>query len=89
MRAHRGILILALGIASLVTCPPLGIPVWIMGNHDLRDMDAGTMDQAGRDFTRTGRILGILGTAYFGLWVVAAIAFVIFRLVPFFADRQP
>ena len=87
MRAHRGILILVLGIASLVTCPPLGIPVWIMGNQDLRSMEAGTMDQAGRDFTRTGRILGILGTAYFGLWLLAVFVFVIFRFIPFFADR--
>jgi hypothetical protein len=51
-------------------------------------MDAGIVDATGRDMTRAGRTLGILGTAYFILWVLAVIAFVIFRMIPFFADRR-
>ncbi|MBM3890093.1 MAG: DUF4190 domain-containing protein, partial [Verrucomicrobia bacterium] len=61
MKPHRGTLILVLGILSLVFCAPLGIPAWIMGNTDLKEMDAGKMDPTGRSITQGGRICGIIG----------------------------
>ena len=83
MTPHRGVIILVLGILSLVLCPPVGIAAWVMAGKDLQEMDAGRMDPAGRDFTRTGRILGVIATIYFILWCLAVIAFVIFRVFPF------
>jgi hypothetical protein len=60
---HRGPLILTLGILSLVlTCAPLGIPAWIMGNRDLDLIRRGQMDPQGEGLTRAGQILGIIGT---------------------------
>lgn len=62
MKPHRATLILVLGILSIVCCGPLGIAAWIMGNTDLKEMAAGTMDPAGRDMTNAGKICGIIGT---------------------------
>ncbi len=63
VRPHRGTLILVFGILSLFTqCWPLGIVAWVMGNGDLRAIDAGMMDPAGRDTTNIGRICGMIAT---------------------------
>jgi phage FluMu protein Com len=58
--AHRGGLILAFGILGWVVCFPFGIAAWIMGNHDLREMEAGRMDRSGEGLTRAGKILAIV-----------------------------
>ena len=62
MKPHRATLILVLGILGLVVCGPLGIAAWVMGSGDLKEMDAGTMDPAGRGTTQAGKICGIIGT---------------------------
>jgi hypothetical protein len=59
-RPHRGALILTLGLVAFFCCPLTGIASWIMGNADLRDMDAGVMDPSGRGLTNAGRIIGIV-----------------------------
>ena len=68
---HRGGLILGFGITSLVfpilCCyVPLGIffgvPAWIMGSADMRKINAGEMDPAGKGSTKAGLICGIIGT---------------------------
>jgi hypothetical protein len=73
MKPHRATLILVLGILSLVICAPLGIAAWIMGNTDLKEMDAGAMDPSGRSSTNAGRICGIIGTVLLILCVLAFI----------------
>lgn len=73
MKPHRGTLILVLGILGLVLCGPLGIAAWIMGNGDLKEMDAGAMDPSGRGNTNAGRICGIIATILLGISVVALI----------------
>lgn len=60
VRPHRGVLILVLGILGLVCCFIAGIIAWIMGNTDLREMDAGRMDPSGRGLTQAGKICGII-----------------------------
>ena len=61
MKPHRGTLILVLGILSLVGCGIFtGIPAWIMGKNDLKEMDAATMDPEGRQLTNIGKILGMV-----------------------------
>lgn len=74
MKPHRGTTILVLGILSLVLCAPLGIAAWIMGNSDLKEMDAGVMDPSGRSTTSAGRICGIIGTILLIIGVLVGIA---------------
>ncbi|MBT3637673.1 MAG: DUF4190 domain-containing protein [Opitutae bacterium] len=70
MKAHRGTLILILGIVSILCCGPVGIAALIMGSADLKEMDAGTMDPVGRGATNGGKICGIIGLV---LWVVVIV----------------
>jgi uncharacterized membrane protein len=59
----RGIMILVFGILSIFALGPiLGIPAWIMGKNDLRKIQAGRIASTETQFTRTGMILGIIGT---------------------------
>lgn len=80
MKPHRATLVLVFGILGIVPgCLPLGIAAWVMGNRDLKDMDQGVMDPTGRDTTKIGKILGIIGTIlvsvllviYIGIMVLA------------------
>lgn len=68
---HRGGLILAVGIISIVlitTCAlsiiglPMGIAAWTMAQGDLRKMRAGRMDPDGMRTTESGRTCAIIGT---------------------------
>jgi hypothetical protein len=63
-KEHRGGLILALGIIGLVACGPVGIAAWVMGNNDMKEMEAGVMDPEGRQLTQVGKILGIVATIF-------------------------
>jgi hypothetical protein len=63
VRAHRGVLILVLGILGIVCCFICGIVAWVMGNNDLKEMAAGRMDPAGKGLTQAGKICGIIGIA--------------------------
>lgn len=69
MLAHRGALILVLGILGLVLCAPLGIVAFFMGREDLRRMSAGVTDPAGRSMAQIGMILGAIATAIFVIQV--------------------
>lgn len=82
MKPHRGVLILVLGILSFVLGCGIftAIPAWVMGNGDIKLMDAGAMDPTGRGMTNAGRILGIINT------VLTVVAFVI--LIAFFLLAQ-
>jgi hypothetical protein len=75
MKPHRGTLILVLGILSFVFCGIFtAIPAWIMGNNDLKEMDAGLMDPSGRSITNAGRILGIVAVVLTILGIVVGVA---------------
>ena len=67
LQPDRGTLILVLGILSLIVCGLLGIPAWVMGNKDLKEIDAGRMNPAGRSNTNTGRICGMITTILTGV----------------------
>lgn len=77
MRPHRGVTVLVFGILGLLACQLFGIAAWVMGNEDLRQMDAGWMDPSGRDMTNAGRICGMIGTA---MLIIPAI-FIVLMLV--------
>lgn len=85
VKPHRGPIILTLGIISLVFSTAcgfiLGIIAWVMGNADLREMDAGRMDPTGRGLTQAGKIcgmisviLGLIGLAIGLLWIILFVA---------------
>ena len=86
---HRGDMIQLMGILAFI--PIFGLPfilgpiAWVMGNNDLREMDAGRMDPAGRPATTTGRTCGKIAVIIYGslaaLGVLLAIAWVVFILV--------
>jgi predicted Zn finger-like uncharacterized protein len=74
LKPHRGDTIQLLGILSFfIAGPILGPIAWIMGNTDLREMDAGRMDPSGRSATSTGRMCGMISTILYigGLGAVA------------------
>ncbi|HTK77279.1 MAG TPA: DUF4190 domain-containing protein, partial [Gemmataceae bacterium] len=81
-RPHRGGIILALGVCSLLLCAPLGIFAWIMGNHDLTEMKRGRMDRSGEGLTQAGRVLGSIATILMIVGCVAYTAVVGFALMP-------
>jgi hypothetical protein len=88
MKPHRGTLILVLGILGLLICGFLGIPAWIMGNTDLKEMDAGTMDSAGRGNTNAGRICGMIATILLVVGVLIGVAAVGFGVLSGVATRR-
>lgn len=75
---HRGGLILALGIIGLVACGPVGIAAWIMGNNDMKEMEAGRMDPEGKQLTQVGKILGMVATAFLVLMACLFIVYIAF-----------
>lgn len=81
MKPHRGTLILVLGILGLVLCGPLGIAAWVMGQGDLKEMDAGLMDPSGRSLTNAGRICGIIATILFALGILIALVLLAFGVL--------
>ena len=85
MKPHRGAIILVFGILGLLLCQIFGIAAWTMGNNDLREMDAGFMDPAGRDLTVVGRILGMVST---GLLILQAVIIILAILVMLVAGNN-
>ena len=75
LRPHRGVVILVLGILGIVCCIICGIIAWVMGNNDLREMDAGRMDPSGRGLTQAGKICGMISV------ILAIIGIVIWLLM--------
>lgn len=73
MRPHRGVLILVFGILGLVCCFIFGIVAWVMGNGDLREMNAGRMDPSGQGLTQAGKICGIISVAFAIVGVIIGI----------------
>jgi hypothetical protein len=75
---HRGGLILTLGILGIVCCFICGIIAWVMGNNDIREIDAGRMDSSGRGLTQAGKICGMVGVI---LVIVGIVINIIFMLL--------
>jgi uncharacterized membrane protein YidH (DUF202 family) len=75
LKPHRGGVVLALGILGIVVCFICGIIAWVMGNNDIRQMNAGTMDSSGRGLTQAGKICGIISVI---LVIVGLVIWVLF-----------
>jgi hypothetical protein len=78
LKPHRGVVVLVLGILGIIPCFICGIIAWVMANSDLKEMDAGRMDPAGRGMTQAGKICGIIGV------ILAAVGLVIQLLTGLF-----
>ncbi len=80
-KPHRATLVLVLGILGLVLCVICGIIAWVMGNADLKEMDAGTMDPSGRGMTQAGKICGMVGCiinlVVVGLWILMVVGAIV------------
>ncbi len=69
-RPHRGGLILTLSLLGFACCQFFSVAAWIMGHADMKEINAGRMDPAGRGLTQAGMIIGIIGT----LLMIATVA---------------
>ena len=75
LKPHRGTTVLVLGIIGIACCMICGIIAWVMGNNDLKEMDAGIMDPEGRGLTQGGKICGMVsvGLQIIGLLIWIAV----------------
>lgn len=62
LEPHRDSTVLIFGILGLVVCTVFAILAWVFGKNDLDKMDQGLMDPSGRSNTKTGKLLGMIGT---------------------------
>jgi LSD1 subclass zinc finger protein len=83
MASHRGGIVLALGIASILVSCVCPLIAWIIGgntcnmaNSDLTQMSIGRMDPSGKFITMAGKTCAIIGIL---LGIVTAIAVAIFN----------
>ena len=77
LKPHRGTTVLVLGIIGIACCMICGIIAWVMGNNDLKEMDAGIMDPEGRGLTQGGKICGMvsvgLNIIFLLIWIAVMI----------------
>ena len=78
LKPHRGVAVLVLGILGIVLCLICGIIAWVMGKNDLKEMDAGIMDPAGRGMTNAGKICGMIGVIIQCVWLAIWLLGIIF-----------
>lgn len=77
---HRGMLVLIFGILGLFVSGIFGLLAWIFGNTDLKKMDSGRMDPSGRENTKVGRIMGIVGVGLNLLGLLIMLVWLVFLL---------
>ena len=76
LQPHRGTLVLTLGLVGMLLFSPLGVVAWILGVLELKAMDRGERDPAGRGPTIAGMIFGIIATVMMVVFLVSAAIFV-------------
>ncbi len=59
----------------------LTLPPWLWGRSDLRAMLSGAMDVSGRDKTKLGHVLGIIGTAASLLIVCVLLGVLVYEIL--------
>jgi hypothetical protein len=84
LKPHRGDAMILMGVLSVIVGPPLvSVVTWVMAHKDLKQMDAGQMDPAGRSKTRTGRLLAIISTIGWPLlWSCCCLGVAAYQLAP-------
>ena len=81
LKTHRAGMIVAFGIIGLISffifpiiAIMFGPMAWFMGNSDLEEMRAGTMDPDGESQTQMGRTLGMIATLLFFVGALVGVA---------------
>lgn len=74
-------LALILGIVGLIACTIVSPVAWVIGNNEVKAIDAGRRAPDGRQMATIGKVLGIIGTIMLGLAVVLVIILVIAGMV--------
>ena len=54
-----------------------GPVAWVMGNADIKEIDVGDMDPAGRGSTNAGRICGMIAS----ILMIVGVVFVVIAMV--------
>jgi len=75
--ASQGFLALVLGIIGLFVFWPVAPFAWVIGRNEVRAVDAGRRDPAGRGPALAGMIMGIIGTVILVLAVLLAVLAVV------------
>jgi len=75
--ASRANTALVLGILGVAVLPLLGPFAWVMGNQELKAIDAGRRPPEGRGVAKAGWILGIIGTVLLALGLIFVILLVV------------
>ena len=73
---HRSGFVYNFGILSFISgffALVFGPIAWISGRRDLKEMDAGVMDNSGRGLTQAGQVLGMIMTIFWALVVILGI----------------
>lgn len=99
---HRGTMILVFGILGLAGLPlgmgcciifavfsAFSVAAWVMGQKDLKKIDAGYMDPSGRQSTNAGRICGIIGTILWGVGIIGMVILAVIGVSMGMLDAQP
>ncbi len=73
--------VLVLGILGIVACGVLAPIAWYMGSKAMTEIEASPGAFSGEGEVRTGRILGIVGTALLALAVVILIVGLVVLLI--------
>ncbi|MBT8208310.1 MAG: hypothetical protein HKN07_16385 [Acidimicrobiia bacterium] len=73
-------LALVLGILGFVLCGVLAPFAWSIGSKELAAIDNGLRDPANRGTANAGKILGMIGTIFLGIAVVAVIVVLVFAV---------
>lgn len=68
-----------LGIFSIIGIS-LGIPAWLMGQNDLKQMASGQMDPMGQGQTKSGHITGMIGTILGGVTILLSIVLLLLQI---------
>ena len=72
---HRGTTVVVLGIIGLLGIRVCGIIAWVMANKDNSKMLAGTMDPAGLQQTKGGKICGIISVCLIPVDIILIVVF--------------
>ncbi len=75
--ASQATTILVLGIIGVVLCQLLGPAAWVMGNNELKAIDAGRRAPENRGTANAGRILGIIATVLMAIGIILLILVII------------
>ncbi len=81
--AHRGGLVLTMGILSLFCNFAFvpGILAWVFGRADLKQMEAGVMDNEGQGLTQAGMYIGIVMTCLPLVGIALYMLFIFFMIM--------